>query len=111
MTNATTPFYLVFRETYGNDWKSYINNKPIPNIDHITVNGFANAWYINKTGNYTITLYYTIQTYADITWVISFIALFITIAIGYLGYRDSHETNKVKRFSYKRIKLKNIFSK
>ena len=89
VTNATTPFYLVFRETYDPAWTAYYSNGSKVNMDkHIQVNGFANAWYINKTGNYTMTLYYAPQTVAWISWAISFGALGLTIYIGYLGFRN-----------------------
>ena len=55
--------------------------------DHIAVNGFANAWYIDAKGSYTIHIYYTLQTYADIAWVVSFAALFATIGIGVYGLK------------------------
>jgi hypothetical protein len=88
VTNATTPFYLVYRETYDKHWAAYYSNGSEVNpYDHIVVNGFANAWYMNKTGNYTITLYYTLQTDADIMWVVSFAGLFATIGIGIWGWR------------------------
>jgi len=103
--NATTPFYLVFRETYGSPWHAYINGKPIPSKYHIAVNGFANAWYINKTGNYTITLYYTLQTDADVAWIVSFAALFATIGIGIYGWKES---KKSKAKSNKRIMVKDL---
>ena len=45
------------------------------------------VWYMNKTGNYTITLYYTLQTDADIMWVVSFAGLFAAIGIGVYGWR------------------------
>ena len=88
VTNATTPFYLVYRETYDKHWAAYYSNGSEVNpYDHIVVNGFANAWYMNKTGNYTITLYYTLQTDADIMWIVSFAGLFATIGIGIWGWR------------------------
>ena len=87
--NATTPFYLVFRETYDPYWHAYYpNGASMLSIDHIAVNGFANAWYINRTGNYTVTLYYTMQTYAWIAWGVSFAALFVTIGIGVYGWKE-----------------------
>ena len=86
--NATTPYYLVFRETYDPHWAAfYSNGTEVNSRDHIAVNGFANAWYMNKAGNYTVTLYYTLQTYADITWVVSFATLFATIGIGIYGWK------------------------
>ena len=87
--NATTPFYLVFRETYDPAWSAYFSNgTAVSSDDHIMVNGFANAWYINKTGNYTITLYYTPQTVAWIAWGLSSAAFFVTILIGVYGWKE-----------------------
>ncbi len=86
--NATTPFYLIFRETYDPFWGAYYSNgTAVSSNNHILVNGFANAWYMNKTGNYTVTLYYTLQTDAWLTWAVSFAALFATIGIGVYGWR------------------------
>ena len=90
ISNATTPFYLVFRETYDPHWAAfYSNGTEVNPRDHIAVNGFANAWYMNKTGNYTVTLYYTLQTDAWIAWGVSFAALFVTIGIGVYGWKES----------------------
>ena len=86
--NATTPYYLIFRETYDPRWAAFFSNGTKVNPrDHIAVNGFANAWYMNKTGNYTVTLYYTLQTDAWLTWAVSFAALFATVGIGVYGWR------------------------
>ena len=99
--NATTPYYLVFRETYDPHWAAfYSNGTEVNPRDHIAVNGFANAWYMNKTGNYTITLYYTLQTDVWIAWGVSFAALFVTIGIGVYGWKESRRGAKTKRKVY-----------
>ena len=90
VSNATTPYYLVFRETYDPHWAAfYSNGTEVNPRNHIAVNGFANAWYMNKTGNYTVTLYYTPQTEVWIAWGISFAALFVTIGIGVYGWKEA----------------------
>ena len=95
--NATTPYYLVFRETYDPYWHAYYSNgTAVPSRDHIAVNGFANAWYIDKPGNYTISLYYTLQTEAWIAWIISFAGLGITLYIGYLGWKEMKKEKRVE---------------
>ena len=89
VSNAITPYYLVFRETYDPHWAAfYSNGTEVNPRDHIAVNGFANAWYMNKTGNYTVTLYYTLQTDAWIAWAVSFAALFVTVGIGVYGWKE-----------------------
>ncbi len=90
VSNATTPYYLVFRETYDPHWAAfYSNGTEVNPRDHIAVNGFANAWYMNKTGNYTVTLYYTLQTDVWVAWGVSFAALFVTIGIGVYGWKET----------------------
>ncbi|MEM3415855.1 MAG: hypothetical protein QW719_00755 [Candidatus Micrarchaeaceae archaeon] len=97
VTNATTPYYLVFRETYDPHWAAfYSNGTQVNPRNHIAVNGFANAWYMNKTGNYTITLYYTLQTDAWIAWGVSFAAFFVTVGIGVYGWREMRHAREVK---------------
>ncbi len=97
VSSATTPYYLVFRETYDQNWAAfYSNGTEVNSNDHIAVNGFANAWYMNKTGNYTITLYYTLQTYAWIAWAISIAAFGVTVSIGVYGWKESKKHSKPK---------------
>ena len=54
--NASKPFFLIFSESYHKDWIAYVDGQQILNEYHFMANGYANAWYINKTGSYTITL-------------------------------------------------------
>ncbi len=85
--NATAPFYLVFRETYDPGWEAfYANGTRIDSAYHIQVNGFANAWYVNKTGSYSITIYYTPQTTGWGSMLISIAAFAAAAWIVYLGF-------------------------
>jgi hypothetical protein len=56
VTNASHPFFLVFSETYHPQWGAYVNGEQIPDKYHFIVNGYANAWYIEKTGSFDIIL-------------------------------------------------------
>jgi len=69
--NASKPFFLVFSESYHKDWIAYVNGQQIPGTYHFMANGYANAWYINKTGTYTITLEFWPQRLFYIGSVIS----------------------------------------
>ena len=104
VSNATTPYYLVFRETYDPHWAAfYSNGTEVNPRDHIAVNGFANAWYMNKTGNYTVTLYYTMQTDAWIAWGVSFAALFVTIGIGVYGWKETRKEKNSRNAKSKHL--------
>jgi hypothetical protein len=68
---ATAPFLLILSEPYQSQWKAYYGSgtwlsypfhESIPDRYHIIVNGFANGWYVNRTGSFDITLYYVPQS-------------------------------------------------
>jgi len=52
--NSNSPFFLVLSEAFHIDWTAYIYEKEVES--HFTANGYANAWFINKTGTYDVTL-------------------------------------------------------
>ena len=54
--NASTPFFLVLSESYDKNWVASINGQEILDGYHFIANGYANGWFINETGAYTITL-------------------------------------------------------
>ena len=103
--NATTPYYIVFRETYNPNWSAfYSNGTEVAQRYHIAVNGFANAWYMNKIGNCTITIYYMEQMPIWISWIISFAALVAVCYIGWLGYKRSTKVMKVSKKEKRGVK-------
>lgn len=56
IVNATMPFFMVFDENYHSGWQASVEDKLVGDENHFIVNGFANCWYINKKGTFTITL-------------------------------------------------------
>lgn len=56
--NAGEPFFLVFSESYHPQWRAYVEGEELPNDLHLVANGYANAWYLNRTGNYKMVLEY-----------------------------------------------------
>jgi hypothetical protein len=59
--DTSLPFFLIFSQSFNNGWVASIDGQQIPDQYHFTANGYANGWYINKTGRYTITLEFTPQ--------------------------------------------------
>lgn len=121
---ATTPYFLVFSETFHEGWKAWITEdteeftegtekiiasyfdgqiqegehkntffdreifanafkKPISEENHLLVNAFANAWYIDQPGSYEVTLEFTPQRIYFLGLWVSFISF--VFALGYLG--------------------------
>lgn len=90
--NAYQPFFLVFSESYNKDWIAYVNGEQLSDDLHFTANGYANAWYINKTGIYTITIEFWPQKLFYIGFVIS-ITTFI-LCLSYISKDKIFKINK-----------------
>lgn len=76
--NSSEPFLLVLSEAYHQLWKAYINNVEVPSTNAYSC---VNAFFINKTGEFDVTLYFTGQTYADIGVAVSVVTLLVVTAV------------------------------
>ncbi len=56
--NATGAYVLVFSDSYSPQWTAYIGDEQVTN--HFEINNYSNAWLINKTGSYDITVNFTV---------------------------------------------------
>jgi hypothetical protein len=84
--NSSNVFYLVFSEAYDKGWVASIDGHQIPAQQHFTANGFANCWYINKTGSYTIKLEFIPQ---NLFYVGAFVSLATLIVCSiYVGIKN-----------------------
>ena len=72
--NSTTPYAIFLKQDYSNEWNISINGNPCLNAIHFKADGFGNGWYINKNGNYTVTIIYTPQQIYDKLVVVSITA-------------------------------------
>jgi len=62
--NAERPFVLIFSETYDEQWSlTTTEGEAVPY--HFVINFYANGWYVNKTGDYTLTLYFSPQRFLN----------------------------------------------
>ncbi len=61
------PFMLVFLQNYDSNWVASVNDKPLPESNHIKVNGFANAWNISSVGDMSIKLRYETQNLTELS--------------------------------------------
>jgi hypothetical protein len=66
--NCTRPFLLVFSESYHPLWKAYIGNQE---VSPVIVDTLANGFFINRTGNFDVVLYFTGQDIANVGLIIS----------------------------------------
>lgn len=81
------PFLLVFSESYDPLWKIMEGDqswyeapfRATLSSYHLSANGFGNIWYINKTGRFDITIFYTPQAYFYYASVAS--SLFVCIIV------------------------------
>jgi hypothetical protein len=97
--NANETFTLVFSETYNPLWKVFVNGEEVSsNIAYWLVNSFN----INKTGQFTVTVYFTGQRYADIgitVSLVSFVSIF-TFTTAFLMISHKRKSNKFWRLPF-----------
>ena len=75
--DANEPFMLIFSEAYSPFWKAIINGEEIPST---LAYSMVNSFYINRTGQFTVIIYFTGQTYANTGLIISFVS-FVSISV------------------------------
>jgi hypothetical protein len=63
------PFFIVLSTTFDQYWRATIDGKEVDK--HLMANGYANAWYIDKSGTYDITLDFKPQSWFYIGLAIS----------------------------------------
>jgi len=82
--NSTEPCFLVFAENYDRLWKATVGNT---DLDQFLVNSFANAYYVEATGNLSITLKYLPQAaYSFGTILITITLIAFGLVFGCLGW-------------------------
>lgn len=111
--DASSPFFLVFSESYHGDWAAFIENDPARNFEwyepsallsasinagkrteitkHYQVNGYANSWYVERTGTCDIVIEFTPQRLYELGIVLSastVIVCLIVIASAQLSRRS-----------------------
>lgn len=75
VTDVQSPFFLVLSTTFDPRWKAYfttsqprnlieilsesVSGDPVSSEGHMTVNGYANGWYIDKLGSFEMFLEYS----------------------------------------------------
>ncbi|MBL7206056.1 MAG: hypothetical protein ISS36_00485 [Candidatus Aenigmarchaeota archaeon] len=100
--NATGPYFLVFSETYDNKWGLYDDRIAQwllmlfqkPRDMHFIGNGYANVWYIDKLGNYEMTIYFWPQSILLLGLTLNIIAIIIFIFYSMLHFFPNSKTKK-----------------
>lgn len=62
VTQAKQPFYLVLSTAYNSNWIARFTSDgsdSISDLDHKPANGYANAWYIDRKGDFDLSLEYS----------------------------------------------------
>lgn len=76
--NASEPFALIFSDSYDPLWKALVDRETVPSSPAYSL---VNSFRINKTGQFTLTVYFTGQSYADIGLMISVPSLILLASV------------------------------
>ena len=93
ISQATEPYYLVFSETYHQEWKLRILDHIIPKDRHFQVNGYANGWYITPQDSqgqkdYQVVIEYFPQRLFLIGGIISILSGLSIIFLSFLKKKE-----------------------
>jgi hypothetical protein len=81
ISNATSPFILVFTDAYDSGWEAHIKGDDNNFVSHFIANSYSNAWFINRTESFTINLEYAPQKVYDFGSKVSFLTIGIVVAL------------------------------
>jgi hypothetical protein len=95
--NCTSPFLLVFSESYHPLWKAYVDNQE---VSPVIVDSLVNGFFINRTGNFDVTLYFTGQDTVNIGLIITFGGIILVIV---LVLATSAPGRKMRRFMNRKL--------
>ena len=76
--NSSRHFFLILGESFDPNWAAYIDDKIV--TEHFIANGYANSWYISKTGSFQVVLEFLPQKLFYIGSGISLITFIICLA-------------------------------
>jgi len=78
---AEAPFFLVFNESFHPLWQASTKEKGKKQIfaTHSKVNGYANGYFIDKIGQYKITLEFTPQKLFNVCMIITLMGLLLAL--------------------------------
>jgi len=88
VSNATTPYFLSFRQLFHPSWKIKINeNGEMETVPpHVLVDGFANGWYLDKLGSYTLIVEFQDEKILIIGRIISLVSVVSFLGLGVFSY-------------------------
>jgi hypothetical protein len=107
--NSRAPFIVAFGETFDPNWKlsfgepGWLGGFTVPSLDerlHYLANGYANAWYVDKTGDFSITIYDSAQSLVYMGTLVSILTtlLVFTLLFRKNGARFLHTISKFRNF-------------
>ncbi len=82
--NASEPFTLIFSESYNPLWKAVVDDEEFSST---LAYSLVNSFYINKTGQFKITIYFTGQSYADAGLRISLATVTAAVVVVLVPYK------------------------
>lgn len=82
VSGAKGPFLLVLDETYDRDW----HLSGAPGSRHIRVNGYANGWVVDRSGDFDLRIVHVSQAWVGMAWSVSGIALLGLVLAAIIGF-------------------------
>jgi len=81
---STTPFFLIFSEKFDPRWVASSGNLT---FKHFKVNFFANGFWVDKTGDFSVTIDFATQELYSIGLTVSFSVFILLVIFSLVPYR------------------------
>ncbi len=81
---STTPFFLIFSEKFDPRWVASSGNVT---FKHFKVNFFANGFWVDKTGDFSVTIDFATQELYSIGLTVSFSVFILLVIFSLVPYR------------------------
>ena len=102
--NATRPFVILYPEAYDSLWTASVSDATTKNdagsnyrTNSVPVYSFINGFFINKTGNYTLTIEYPPQEWFNNAGIVSLLTFIVALAAYFVGRRWKFISNPLNR--------------
>ncbi len=78
-------FLLAFLNLYDTGWKAYINESnylaSLPETNHVLINDYANGWWVDKKGDFDMTLEFFPEKLLRVGWAVSIVSMGIATLV------------------------------
>lgn len=92
---SATSFLLVLNQAYDSNWVLYVND--IPAVDHLKVQGYANGWIVDTTGQVKLRIEYSRQQIVAVATLSSLVGVAVLVMLAIVLSKSEGKNRRAQR--------------